>query len=238
MRRSLILTMFFLASCGEPSVVRQSSLTVPTEKKADAQAPVTESGTDDEENPLPQISVELAKTHSPEDLISILPHLDLCEAGRDGFYDSYANVLGPETDRCFPVATKIRPRLLGAFESIREMELFSSGLVGNHQGARLPGYVEHVLHLCFQHDLAREPKDDCSLEAVERTLTEMDKQFDPHEWGDDVESQLANFKQARSRFLLALKDVQSDLDEQGGKYLRSELITNMRQWIKLNLELK
>lgn len=186
---------------------------------------------DDPVIPLPQLTVEQVTAHSPEELELLMPNLELCECGRDEFYDNYASVLAPETDRLFPVATKIRPRILVAFQSIREMQLHSSGLVGNHVGARLPGYVEHVLYLCFQHDLAHDTKDDCSPEEVELALTKMEKQFNSNEWGIDAECQNSGMKQARSQFMSALNDLQSVLDERGLNYLRSELLTYMRGWL-------
>jgi hypothetical protein len=200
-----------------------------------AQPKMADSITDEDSADQPLgISIEQATLHSPEELVLLLPELHLCEAGQDALFDEYARVLGAETDRCFPLATNIRPHLLAAFDSIRELQVVTEG-TGNHEGARLPGYVEHVLYSGFNHDFLCDTKVDCSMDEVDRVLSEMERQIDPRD-GDDVESQLESINQARNRFLSALRGVESDLDEQGRQYFRSELLTYMRQWLRLSLE--
>ena len=173
--------------------------------------------------------------HSPDELISLFSEFQLCEAGKDQLYDCYLNVLKPETDRRFPDAVEARRHVESVFVSIHEMQLFSSG-VGNHEGARIPGHVEHVLYQCFQHDVAFATDENGSLNDIEELALKIEKEMNSNDV--DFERQHAEFSRARETFFTSLNAVVAIFDEQGRKYLFQQIASDLRRWLRLNAELR
>ncbi len=234
MRCYFVLTVFFLASCAAPPAGPQSSATFPASEQTASQAPVVKTGPDDDgKNPWPQMTVELVTTHSPEALHALWTYLDLSEAGYDGFCEDYARALEPETDRRFPAVARIRSHIVEAFDSARNVQrLITGGGTGfGHEHFRLAGKVEHAIYFGFRYDFPHCTQSECTLQEVERTLMEIEKDFEPTEF-DDAAERAGDIKQAKNQCMAALRNAEAELDEPGRQYFRFQLVVYMHGWLR------